>query len=142
MTINDLSNEQKVLIHKTVKEDVFKAAAKMLGQGKYVASAIMRVSGEFKIGAPYEQAIMLTFPWQKLALRLATRVSRHVLDAVLREIRETPLEDEELKEHVKVFWADVNKDAMKECAGKVTGSPNIEVARFDPGTSKFLGFSK
>lgn len=127
MALTDLSNTQTVLLGKAVGEKVWKAAAKMIGQGTaFEDSLTCRIRGSMKIGKSYEQAITLTFPWQRLALMLATRVPRHVLDAVLRELRsaESP---GDLKDHVYAMWAEINVDSQKLCNGKVTGRPTVEI---------------
>lgn len=121
-----LSHKHKILIGKAVSKDARARSAKNLGPGEYEATTIVKISGPFTIGQPYEQAIMLTFPWQKLALMLASRVPRHVLDAVLREVKSETAPGE-LKEHVSKMWKQINKDGRQLCAGKITGRPSIEV---------------
>ena len=127
MALGDLNNGQKVLLGKAVSSTVLKKAALEIGHhADFEESIVVRVSGPVKIGAPYEQTIQLKFPWQRLALMLATRVSRQTLDAVLREVS-TEEAPGELKEHVEALWKSINVEGKQMCAGKVTAKPSVEV---------------
>lgn len=127
MALTDLTNQQKVLLGKAISAQAWKDAAKEIGEKtSFEADLICRIKGSLKIGEPYEQSIALTFPWQRLALMLADRVPRHVLDAVLRDVR-TAEAPGELKDHVYEMWAEINVDGRKRCNGKVTGRPTVEL---------------
>lgn len=124
MSLVDLTSAQQAALSKAVSEDAYKEASKSLKPGEYLTDLAVRVVGKIKVSEPFVQSFALSFPWQKLALKLATRVPRHVLNAVMTEIRaEEPLE--ELKNHVNAMWADINKGSEKE-AHKITGSVSVE----------------
>lgn len=126
MAIGDLNTIHKVAIKKVITDGVFDAARALLTPGKYETDVAIRVAGSIKVGDPYPQSIALTFPWQRLALMLATRVPRHVLDSVLRELHsEDAIED--LKTHVLNMWAEIKAGSTQECNGKVTSQLTVEL---------------
>lgn len=127
MSLQNLTNMQKVLFGKVIGDKAWKAAAKEIGSGEtFSETLVARISGTLRIGAPYQQSIAQTFPWQRLALMLATRVSKSTLDAVMRDLR-TAEAPGELKDHVIDLWAQANVDTQKMCSGKVTGRPTVEI---------------
>ena len=121
----DLIPEHTVAIHKAIKEDLFKEARKVLRPGEYLADFAVRVAGRFKVSEPYKQAMQQAFPWQRLALMLATRVPVHVLNAVLRQLHDDEALDD-MKDHVLVMWGEIANENTRETK-KVTHNLTVEV---------------
>lgn len=128
MSLNDLSPVQKLALRAVVPDKLFKAVKPLVRVGDHQADFMVRIAGLVRLGKDYEQSIALTFPWQRLALMLATRVPRHVLDAVLRDLRkENSIDD--LKAHVYAIWAEIQEATEQRCAGKVTSELSVEVLK-------------
>lgn len=127
MALNDLNPIQKLAVASVVSDKLFKVTKQLVTPGVHRTDMLVRIAGKVTLGKEYDQSIALTFPWQRMALMLATRVPRHVLDAVLRDLR-TQHALEDLKAHVYSLWAEIQADTQQKCAGKVTSELSVEIA--------------
>ena len=132
MSTLDLTPAQIVLLNKAIPDSMYRKVRKEITPGPLSADVSVRISGLLNVGADYQQSIAQRFPWQRLALVLASKVNAETLNAslaALSDLSSTSDALEATKGRVVAMYEDISDLTTGVCKGKVTGKPDIQIIK-------------
>lgn len=130
MAIQNLAPEVVLALSKAVSSKDLERARAAFPEGfeGYVPSTIIEISGDLKVGAPYEKTIPNKIPWATLFAIALSKVNGSTVESIVAEALESNYDETAIKADVKTHIDALKETTRGPAAGAITADLMVRPA--------------